>query len=523
MPSIDRLVFVALFSISGAALCSCSSGDDTAVAGKVGAKAGEDGPADGTPGSEGTKASGSEKTAADGTRVGAGRAPSGGATGTPGTGGTDPVAEELANPVGHTAPAPGDTPVKAKSKPDCAAADWEDPGTVPNPEVVAVAADAGKTQEQFGKSRDIDKFNYVEDEFFFTGTSPNFTSRMVVHRPKDAARFSGTVFMEWYNVTGGIDMGVMWALNREYLTREGHVHIGVSAQQVGANALKDYDAERYASINHPGDTAANAIFSQAIMAIRSQSELMLGPCMPVKTVLAGGQSQSSGYLAGYVDAVPAEQQLADGYLLHSGGTPTGDPPKPVFLVFTMAEGDGKLVDKPNGFKWEVAGASHSDAYISARGQVEQGTAVAIETKCASPMNEYPSFMVYNAAIDWLNKWVQTGERPPAAEPLQVGKMDEFGNALGGVRLQDIEVPIAKFSLDGAAAADPFDFLSLFVCGAGGSTTRFTPEQLLKLYPTHDDYVKKYSKAAEKARDGGFLLKADYDSAIKWAKSAPVPK
>jgi hypothetical protein len=119
--------------------------------------------------------------------------------------------------------------------------------------------------------------------------------------------------------------------------------------------------------------------------------------------------------------------------------------------------------------------------------------------------------------------VQKGERPPVAEPLQPGKMDGYRNALGGVRIQDIEVPIATtYSLDGAAAADRFDFLSLFVCGAGGSTTPFTETQLLKLYPTHDDYFKKYSEAADKALDGGFLLKADYDSAIKWAKSAPIP-
>ncbi len=45
--------------------------------------------------------------------------------------------------------------------------------------------------------------------------------------------------------------------------RAGHVHVGVSAQQVGANALKTFDPVRYAPINHPGDSAANAIFAQA--------------------------------------------------------------------------------------------------------------------------------------------------------------------------------------------------------------------------------------------------------------------
>jgi hypothetical protein len=527
MPSIDRLVFVALFSISGAVLCSCS--DKQAAAPGKGS-----GSATAAAGSPGTTASGA-KTAAgpgatstgtgSGTGTGTSRvaaAGGAGATQTAGTGAAMPVdpAElpRLAPPAGTTAT----TATTGPAKRDCTPADWKDPGTVPNPKVVAVAADAGKTGQMFGKSVGFEESGYVEEEFLYTGTTPAYTSRMVVHRPKDAAKFSGTVFLEWYNVTGGIDMGVMWALNREYFVREGHVHIGVSAQQVGASALKDYDAERYAAINHPGDTAANTIFSQAAMAVRSQTDLVLGPCMPVRTVLAGGQSQSSAYLAGYVDTAQPKDQMYDGFLLHSGGTPKGNPPVPTFLVFTLAEADGKLVDLPNVHEWEVAGASHSDAYVSARGQVEQGTAVMIQTKCAGKMNEFPSFMVYNAAIDGLNKWVQKGTRPPNADPVQPGKMDEYGNALGGVRIQDIEVPIAVHGTAPAVAADPFDFLSLFVCGAGGSSVPFTEEKLLKLYPTHDDYVQKYTRAADKALASGYILQADHDSAIKWAKSAPIP-
>jgi hypothetical protein len=420
------------------------------------------------------------------------------------------------------APGPGTAPSKPKAKPDCATADWKDPGTVPNPEVVAVPADAGTTGQLFGKSKRLDESEYLEEEFLLTGTSPAYTSRIVVHRPKDSARFTGTVFMEWYNVTGGIDMGVMWALNREYFMREGHVHVGVSAQKVGADALKTYDAERYAAINHPGDSAANAIFSQAAMAIRSQTDLILGRCMPVRAVLAGGQSQSSAYLAPYVDSAQPTDQMYDGFLLHSGGTPKTDPVVPVFLVFTMAEADGVLVDKPNVIEWEVAGSSHSDAYVSARGQEEQGTAVNIQTKCAGKMNEFPSFMAYNAAIDGLNKWVRTGERPPSGDPIQPGKTDKYGNPLGGVRIQDIDVPIATHGTAPAVAADLLDFLSLFVCGAGGSSVPLTQQQLLELYPTHKDYVRLYTEAADKVLANGFLLKADYDSAIEWAKKEPIP-
>jgi len=169
---------------------------------------------------------------------------------------------------------------------------------------------------------------------------------MVVHRPKNPVKFSGTVFMEWLNVTGQIDFAVVWALDREYFMRDGHVHVSVSAQAVGATALKDIDAQRYAPINHPGDSAANAVFSQAGLAIRTQTEKLLGPCMPVSAVLAVGQSQSAAMLARYVDDTQATAKVYDGFLLHSGGQPTDEPTVPVFVVSTMNEGDASSATWP---------------------------------------------------------------------------------------------------------------------------------------------------------------------------------
>jgi hypothetical protein len=77
---------------------------------------------------------------------------------------------------------------------------------VRNPEVVAVPADAGMgvPYDQVPTKEEMDEYHYVTEEFFFTGTSPAYTSRMVVRRPQDPAKFSGTVFAEWYNVSGGM-------------------------------------------------------------------------------------------------------------------------------------------------------------------------------------------------------------------------------------------------------------------------------------------------------------------------------
>jgi len=100
-------------------------------------------------------------------------------------------------------------------------------------------------------------------------------------------------------------------------------------------------------------------------------------------------------------------------------------------------------------------------------------------------------------------------------------MDEHGNVLGGVRLPELEVPIAAYTTSNSAAPGS-DFVSGMACGLGGSTEQFSEQKLLQLYPTHDDYVQKYTAAAEKAVADGILLEEDAELAIEAAKNAPIP-
>jgi len=389
-----------------------------------------------------------------------------------------------------------------------------------------VAPDAG-TKGIMGASLwdNIADFGYVEEEWFITGTSPAYTSRIVVHRPKDAAKFTGTVFMEWFNVTGGIDIAPLWTLSREWMMRAGHVHVSVSAQQVGANALTTYDSVRYAKINHPGDTAANAIFAQAGMAIRSQTDMLLGHCMPVRGMIAVGQSQSAVELGTYITSAQSTDQMFDGFLLHtnpSGATPTSNPSVPVFCIDSMTEADGNIVSYPNLVEWEVAGTTHNDYWLTNRGAVEQGpAAMGIMISCANPMNNYPSFWAWDAVLDQLHHWVRNGTKPPEAPPIQ-SMMDQDGNVLGGARLPDIDVPIATYTKSNSAQSAT-DTISSFACGLSGTVTAFTPDRLLQLYPTHDDYVQKYTQAADKAVAAGYMMQSDRDIAVAQAMMAPIPK
>ena len=107
----------------------------------------------------------------------------------------------------------------------------------------------------------------------------------VVRRPADAAAFSGTVVVEWLNVSSGLDANPDWAFLSPELVRTGVAWVGVSAQCIGVEGgavavdagegagdagagLKGHDPERYGSLQHPGDAFAYDIYSQVGAAVR---------------------------------------------------------------------------------------------------------------------------------------------------------------------------------------------------------------------------------------------------------------
>ena len=103
-----------------------------------------------------------------------------------------------------------------------------------------------------------------------------FKTRIVVRRPTSAARFNGTVIVEWTNVSEGFDNEVDWFHSGEHLVRAGYAWVGVSAQNVGVSTLKQRSANRYSSLDVTdggtvmGDALSYDIFSAAGQAVRGK-------------------------------------------------------------------------------------------------------------------------------------------------------------------------------------------------------------------------------------------------------------
>ncbi|HMQ28841.1 MAG TPA: alpha/beta hydrolase domain-containing protein, partial [Acidimicrobiales bacterium] len=333
---------------------------------------------------------------------------------------------------------------------------------------------------------DLAAAGYVEEEFFVSGTASSYTSaepltsdgdwtvepdeaadyttRILVRRPADAARFDGTVFVEWLNVTGGLDAAAVFTQAQVEWLRSGAAWIGVSAQSAGISGegglgsalrLQNADPVRYAALSHPGDNFSYDLFSQVGGAVHTQADTVLGGLEPER-VIATGESQSAFRLSTYVNAIAPRDHVYDGFLIVSrsadgaalSAPPQADVPAPSptlvredldvpVLVFTsetdIAGGIGyaaaRQPDTDRFRGWEVAGTAHYDAYGLTVGGSDDGsgaTDVALFDAmsdppsaiygniiaCDRPFNAGPFTYVIRAASAALDQWARTGDAPP---------------------------------------------------------------------------------------------------------------
>ncbi len=386
-----------------------------------------------------------------------------------------------------------------------------------------------------------------------TSTAP-FTTRVVVHRPIDPHRFNGTVVVEWLNVSIGSDVGVDWGFGHNELIRHGYAWVGVSAQDVGIEALKSSDPARYSSLSDPGDSYSYDMFTQAAEAIRQQAATVLGGLKPQR-LIADGESQSAARMVTYIDAIQPTAHAFDAFLVHSrsgSGAPLSqaplpsitpppstmirtDDPTPVLVLQSETDvSAGARQDDSSSFRlWEMAGTSHVDAYTVVIGLGDDGDGQADRAMfeamqhppsigCGVPINTGPSYLLVESALRHLQKWIRFGEPPPMAPRLDVTSFspttyarDANGNVLGGIRTPEVDVPIATITNAGQSGPG-------LLCRLVGSTTPFGAAKLASLYSSHDNFVRRWRRAMNRAVAAGFVLPADARKVTAAAVASTIP-
>jgi hypothetical protein len=422
---------------------------------------------------------------------------------------------------------------------------------VPTPKVTKVASDKpgspGRNYAFFSTDIVLANFGYVEEEFFYEGTANTystpefgknaeitksgipFRSRFLVRRPSTQARFNGIVIVEWLNVTNGYDTDVLWLYQKEFLIREGYAWIGVSAQDGGVsrspNGIKVWSPTRYGTLDlTAGGTVTDAslnfdIYSQAGSAVRGVPEVLGG--LKFTHVIAAGQSQSAGRMGPYLNGVHARDPIYDAAMLTVNNTQMRtDLTIPVIKVLSETERANSRT-QPDSAKvrvWNVAGSTHSEQYslLSRAAFLQRDLNLPAVDACETPARSRVEIRyVYNAAIDWLVRWKRTGSAPPASPPYVFDesaatptvKRDSHGIILGGIRLAEVDAPIALESGE--------------LCGLGGTHVPFDSAKLNQIYPTQAAYVSKVTAASNAAVKAGFLLRADADLTIAAAKRSIV--
>ena len=432
-----------------------------------------------------------------------------------------------------------------------------------------------------GKAAELTSAGYVEEEFFvegdasaydFTGTpgadgrwsvattgSAHYKTRFLVRRPSDAEKFNGTVLVEWFNVSGGLEADPDFAYARAELLRSGFAYVGVSAQAAGVVGggfsigpvslpLIKADPERYGSLEHPGDDYSYDIYTQVAGALRHPRGVHPFGNLQPRRFIGAGESQSAMRMVTYVDAMQPVHRAFDGFLIHSrasGGTalhasassttPLAGPElahirSDLDAVVLQFETETDVLGLANlvGFRaarqpdsdrlrtWEVAGTSHVDGFLTGYQPNDAGVG---PLGCGF-INTGPQHWVLAAAVRAIHEWIAEAKAPAHGAELALTDAgtsyahDEYGNAMGGIRTAAVDVPIATYS--GQADADNI------LCTLFGRTTPFSRAELMRLYPTHDDYVQKVVAATRRAVDAGFVLPEDEPAIQTEAEAARVP-
>lgn len=441
----------------------------------------------------------------------------------------------------------------------------------PVPQMTGPITGGAKGFPQTSSAIDLTASNYVEEEFLLSGTATSYdkagewgedgrwnvraaqsapyTTRILVRRPADASRFSGTVVVEWLNASSQVDVDVDFGYLAEEIIRTGDAWVGVTAQaipvnstggsQFGASAvgLKAWDPQRYGTLVHPGDDYSYDIFSQAGRVVAAPDGPLAG--YRVSHLLADGESQSAHRMVTYVNAVAPVADVYDGYLIHSrfgnsaplSGTSFTSVPTvvrvrddlrvPVLQVMTETDLYA-LAATSNNFAtpfpparqpdsewlrtWEIAGTAHADGdylrLLSIQGKRQFPGFLELGAVSLAA-NNGPQKYVMRSALRALQTWVIDGVAPANFDVIEVTNgaivRDPQGNARGGLRTPQVDVPVAVLSGEGAQTI--------------GKTVPFTNDVLVALYGTPAAYQRSFAAAVDRAIAAGAFLDADAPSII----------
>jgi hypothetical protein len=367
----------------------------------------------------------------------------------------------------------------------------------------------------------LDAFKYEAHEYFVSGTANGepYTTRIVVRKPADNAKFSGLVLAEAMHGSGAAHMFEFTSI---YTMSSGHAAVEIlttpPAQFVELNEA------RYRSLKLTG-AQTNEILAQIGSLVRS-GNLVGGP---VRKMVLAGTSMTAGVLINYLPAhmvyrTPQMQRIYDGFLPMSNGAMIREVDVPLIHVPTMHEVSGNITNRQDG---DEPGKQYRLFEFSGMGHIDTRDSVRMHPNpCADPLSTFPVQAYMSVALDHLFKWVDTGTAPPRADRILLDRdqyndgsmmaLDEHGNPRGGIRTTYVDVPTAKFVIRPAATTPVIPNASAYIatrgqnaanqmCGLSTAQIAFPPAKLKALYKNKQGYVKAVEARLTALEKAGWSL------------------
>lgn len=336
----------------------------------------------------------------------------------------------------------------------------------------------------------------------------NYTTRILVHRPKDPAKFSGNVVIETVHP---LDNGVLavWVTARPFFLDNGDVYVGVQ-HPATFTALKKFNEKRYSALNMPDFTQLWGSLAQIGALLKSDKVINPLHGFNVRYLFMTGISYTGVATATFANYHHISAKLTDGQNIYDGYVPIANAmynrPLDVPTIRIMTQSDyGTLgglgnrrpdSDEPGSQYrlYEIPGAPHA----ARPPKLEPG----------EMPSDFPNGIFYGVSFKNLYNWVRGGASPPKGKYISTDangntKLDKHGNALGGLRSPYVDTPIAKYGVKGLL----------------GYKIPFDPAKKKSLHGSHENYFMKVEEATGKLIWRRLILPAGATAIINQAKNS----
>ncbi len=356
----------------------------------------------------------------------------------------------------------------------------------------------------------------------------------------------------------------------------GHGYVGITSKPVSVQSLKNFDYNRYCSLEFPGKEAVKMPAGSAFSTLPGTEEGLIWDMLgqtasalraddtacfqgyKVSSLYLTGQSQSGAYLNTFISHFdpyvnPPGSRLFDGYMNIVGAlversirqektigplrlslrnmNPVARPyicissEADLYLFNLFLEGDLLSVRIENSDTktdkcryYEIPGAPHTDILcpvLTSLPELEKTAAKMpnLNEKLLVSINDFPTEFYICGLLEKLHIWAASGIAPKEVGIIERGR-DGLKRDAWGNALGGLRSPFLEVPAGSYIASNPED-----PEGISGKLNYFSKETFLSLYGTKENYLKKFEEYTLSQEAEGWIDHSDARKMISWSRQA----